>query len=144
MPGLVPAGHRTEYRGRCFLLSLCAGLAQQRQQPTNPVQNLCCFRFFCFFFVPILSLIYQFLFLFACVCLCVGSCAFRQSVLCSVFLSAHEPGAWRDLLGTDVNELCLRKSQIQNVCEHDCRQSHTSLLVCHPAEEQSILPFTQR
>lgn len=85
--------------------------------------------------------------MFVCVCVCmclrvcVGSCAFSQSVLCSVFLSAHEPGAWRDLLGTGVSELCLRKSQIQNVCEHNCTQSHTSLLVFHPVKEQSILPL---
>lgn len=50
----------------------------------------------------------------------------------SVFLSAHQPGAWRDSLGTDVNKLCLRKSQTQNVCEHNCIQSHMSLLVFHP------------
>ena len=40
----------------------------------------------------------------------------------SLFLSTHQPGVWRDSLGTDVNKLCLRKSQIQNVCEHNCIQ----------------------
>lgn len=49
----------------------------------------------------------------------------------SLFLSTHQPGAWLDSLGTDVNKLCLRKSQTQNVCEHNCFQSHMSLLVFH-------------
>lgn len=120
------------------------------KKPTDQgkVQNLCCFSFVFFYFVfAYLSFICWSLFMFVCVCVCmclrvcVGSCAFSQSVLCSVFLSAHEPGAWRDLLGTGVNELCLRKSQIQNVCEHNCTQSHTSLLVFHPVKEQSILPL---
>lgn len=117
-------------------------------QNTGPKSVL--FQFFVFFYFVFayLSFICWFLFLFVCVCVCmclcvcVGSCAFSQSVLCSVFLSAHEPGAWRDLLGTGVNELCLRKSQIQNVCEHNCTQSHiSSLLVFHPVKEQSILPL---
>lgn len=122
------------------------------KKPTDQdkVQNLCCFSFL-FFFILFLPIWVSFVgsclclcvcvFVCACVCVCVGCCAFSQSVLCSVFLSAHEPGAWRDLLGTGVNELCLRKSQIQNVCEHNCTQSHTSLLVFHPVKEQSILPL---
>lgn len=114
------------------------------------VQNLCCFSFlffllcFCLFEFHLLVLVFVCVCVCVCMCLCVcvGSCAFSQSVLCSVFLSAHEPGAWRDLLGTGVNELCLRKSQIQNVCEHNCTQSHiSSLLVFHPVKEQSILPL---
>lgn len=121
---------------------------EQRNQPTKAKSKICVVSVLCFFilFLPIwVSFIGPCFCLCVCVCMClrvcVGSCAFSQSVLCSVFLSAHEPGAWRDLLGTGVNELCLRKSQIQNVCEHNCTQSHTSLLVFHPVKEQSILPL---
>lgn len=56
--------------------------------------------------------------------------------------SIHQPGAWRDSLGTDVNKLCLRKSQTQNVCEHNCTQSHVSLLVFfQEMMEKSIFPW---
>lgn len=122
----------------------------QNKETNRPRQSQKSVLFqFCVFFILFLPIWVSFvgpcLCLCVCVCMClrvcVGSCAFSQSVLCSVFLSAHEPGAWRDLLGTGVNELCLRKSQIQNVCEHNCTQSHTSLLVFHPVKEQSILPL---
>lgn len=56
----------------------------------------------------------------------------NMSVLFISFPFYHHSGAWRDSLGTDVNKLCLRKSQTQNVCEHNCIQSHMSLLVFHP------------
>ncbi len=51
-------------------------------------------------------------------CLYIGPCVLIQSVLFVSFLSTHQLGAWPDSLGTDVNKLCLRKSQTQNVCEH--------------------------
>lgn len=35
----------------------------------------------------------------------------------SLFPCVQHPDAWQDSLGTGVNRLCLRKSQIQNVCE---------------------------
>lgn len=70
-------------------------------------------------------------------CLCVRArvsyLLCYMSVLFISVLSTHQPGAWLDSLGTDVNKLCLRKSQTQNVCEHGCNQSHMSLLVFHPA-----------
>lgn len=63
----------------------------------------------------------------------------RLSVLCvqpvsclSLLLSTHQPGAWPDSLGTDVNKLCLRQPQTQNVCDPNY-QSHMSLLVFHPS-----------
>ena len=72
---------------------------------------------------------------FGCVPLFVHKCSV-SCVTCrccvSLFPCIHQPGAWRDSLGTDVNKLFLRKSQTQNVCEHDCIQSHMSLLVFHP------------
>lgn len=122
---------------------------EQRNQPTKTKSKICVVSVFCFLICFCLFEFHLLVLVFVCVCVClyvlvcvcVGSCAFSQSVLCSVFLSAHEPGAWRDLLGTGVNELCLRKSQIQNVCEHNCTQSHMSLLVFHPVKEQSILPL---
>lgn len=58
-------------------------------------------------------------------------CVTSQCCVC-LFLSTHQPGVWRDSLGTDVNKLCLRQSQIQNVCELNCIQPHMSLLVFHP------------
>ncbi|MEQ2316120.1 hypothetical protein AMECASPLE_029479 [Ameca splendens] len=41
--------------------------------------------------------------------------SFSEGCCFSPFPSIYHPGAWLDSLGTDVNRLCLRKSQTQNV-----------------------------
>lgn len=55
------------------------------------------------------------------VCVFVPVCprVLHVSAVYLLSLSTHQPGAWLDSLGTDVNKLCLRQSQTQNVCEHD-------------------------
>lgn len=87
-----------------------------------------------------------------CICLCLSICVHVLYVTCRwcfcLFLFTHQPGAWLDSLDTDVNKLCLTKSQTQNVCEHNCIQSHMSLLVFHPfhelVEKSTILLYSDQ